>query len=1077
MPDLLSALNPRQRDAVTHPAGPLLVLAGPGSGKTRVITHRAAFLVTHQLAPPGEILAVTFTNKAAEEMRSRLDRLLELPVAPAEGQASLPLPAGDPREMWVLTFHATALRLLREFGEDIGLSEHLVVWDEIAQRETLEEIVRELDLSSELFPAWKLGDWLTQSRADLRDPLHIDPDDSATLARARIVERYLDRLQAAHALDFDGLIVGAVQLLSQSKRARDVIQARFRHVLVDEFQDINRAQYQFFKLLAPPPHSDVLVVADDNQAIYEWRGARPVFIEFFRKDYRPKVVVLDRNYRSTQTILFAAQGMIYRDARRTQRPLQAEIRGGDPIYHYQFDTVGTEQAWIPRLIQRLVGERSYRYRDIAILYRTHRLGGPLEQALLQAGIPVQRIQKEPFFARPQVHEVIRYLRLLRGFTSEDVAIALNFPRTLVDELTMIQLRRLAADNQINLLEMCRRADTFPEISPLTRFRLRAFLRDLDEHLRPLASGQVGPIVEALFAVLERRRSPFAPADEPALRGFLAFLDPAGEATTLRRALDEGRPLIVVAPATVDGASAAAILQYALVEYLDCHPAIHLINVIEGETRRHGDAEIEQITASPRPPVPLSAGQVPVVLGQATLQAADLTSAEVQAAGGVIVEARVRGALRYSLSTLAWRLGQALLVSYEHLADGRFVVYDLETTGVDARRDDVVEIAAETVIGGKPAGEPFHTLVKPTRGFIPAAATKIHGITLADVQDAPTFQALLPRFLRYVEGAIVVGHNVIGFDNRFIDREMGRLLGRGFHNPSLDTLQLARRLLQQERYRLTDLVTNLGLPPAQGHRAGEDVSQTLALFFRLLEENRRQQELWALAEVLPLVAAGILAAEAPIEDENRALVEAGARVAQRSDTSGLWARLAQLAGPDQTWQVLTVEGQVRSTEPADPDSAWTTLREEFMRAVTEFQDFSPDHSLEAFLGYQALATSEDAYDPQVDKVTLMTLHNAKGLEFPVVIVIGVDHGIIPLWTATASEEESVAKTAEERRVFYVGMTRAKERLYLSSVRDRGERDRSPLRPPSQFALEIPEEYVRRVEINAQGQVSPAADSTP
>jgi superfamily I DNA/RNA helicase len=314
--------------------------------------------------------------------------------------------------------------------------------------------------------------------------------------------------------------------------------------------------------------------------------------------------------------------------------------------------------------------------------------------------------------------------------------------------------------------------------------------------------------------------------------------------------------------------------------------------------------------------------------------------------------------------------------------------------------------------------------------------------------------------------------------------MGRQLGRGFHNPSLDTLQLARRLLRQERYRLTDLVASLSLPPVQqGHRASEDVTQTLALFLWLLEENRRQQELWALAEVLPLVAAGILASpasawsvergawsEGAVEDENRTLVEAGARVAQRADTSRLWARLAQLAGPDQSWEVLTIEGQVRSMQPADPDPAWAGLRAEFMRAVTEFQDFSPDRSLEAFLGYQALATSEDAYDPEVDKVTLMTLHNAKGLEFPVVIVVGVDHGIIPLWTATVNEEESVARTAEERRVFYVGMTRARERLYLSSVRDRGERDRSLLRPPSQFALEIPEEYVRRVEVNAQGQVN-------
>jgi len=1048
--DILTNLNPRQREAVTHLQGPCLVLAGPGSGKTRVITHRAAFLVAAQGIPPDQILAVTFTNKAAQEMRLRLEKLLGVNV----------------QGMWVCTFHAAALRLLREFAAEAGLRPDFVVWDEVAQQEALEEALRRLDLSRELWGVANLHHWLSLAKGALRDPTQPDlAEDPANAIRARVAEIYGQVLREAGALDFDDLIVRAVQLLSTDRTVRQTVQARFQHVLVDELQDINRAQYQFLKLLAPPPVSHVLAVADDDQSIYGWRGSDFRFIEWFKRDYRARVVELDQSYRSTESILAAAREMIQRDARRSRRPLRAREPGGHPIHHYLFQTAQGEIVWLPRLIQRLVEREGYQYRDIAILYRIHRLGEPIERALFEAGIPLQRIQKDPFFARPQAREVVRYLRLLRGFTNEDVAGALNFPRTLADELTMIQLRRLATDNQVSLLELARRADDFPEISPLTRARLRAFLHDLDEDLRPLADEDISRIVEALFRVLERRRSPFSQDDQPLLDGFAAFVDFSEEGERLRRAVDAGRPMAIVAPATVDGACAAVVLEQTLANYLGQTAVLYLV-----------DAQTSE--------VPIDFGSlaaVPIILGEGTADLVGLDPAEVDARGGVMIAGQDRGSLRYSLSTLAWRLAQGLLLAYERLDQERFVIYDLETTGVDPRQDDIVEIAAQVVEGGAPAGPRFYSLVRPAHhNFIPKEASEVHGITWADVEDAPAIETVLPAFLRYVEGATVVGHNILEFDNRFIDREMGRILQRGFYNPSVDTLELSRRLLHEESHSLEHLVSRLGLGKEQEHRAAEDVEQTHALFRRLMEENRRQVGLSALSELLPLVAGGILASGVPIVDENAALVAAGARVTARHAAGGnhvsdLWARVAQVLGPDRAWGMLDapargpIEKAAKRTEeragasgdaPArgpiqDDDVVWTRLREDFVRAVADFEAYSSDRSLDAFLGYQALATSEDTYDPTADKVTLMTLHNAKGTEFKVVIIIGVDHGLIPLWTV----EGDVWAVAEERRVFYVGMTRAKERLYLFSARERGDGFN---RPPCQFALELPAEHVVRVE---------------
>ena len=1149
---LLADLNSPQLAAVSAPPGPLLVLAGPGSGKTHVITRRAAWLVATQNVAPQQMLCVTFTNRAAQEMQGRLEALLGAPA----------------RDIWVYTFHALCTRVLRRHAAAAGLDPYFVVADEGTQTDVLAQVARGQDLSLEAYPPQRVLDFISQHKRNLSNPAHTDAEN-ADPKLAGLSAAYATALAERGLLDFDDLIGRAVMLLARERGVRVAMQRALPHILVDEYQDINRAQFELLKLLAPQGH-DVLAVADEAQSIYGWRGAQPGLIADFRRHYRPTVIELERNYRSSQTILFAAEHLIRHNLPAPAHQLMASESGSDaeaPIYHYLFATGQQEQAWVTQLVRKLVAERGYRYSDIAILYRTHQLADPLEGSLLQAGIPLERVRRESFFQEPAVREVVRYLYLLHALahsaesTSPGAFLgAFNFPQTLAGEVTVLQLDRLAATHRLPLAELARRSAHFPELSPLTRAQLQDFISLLDEQVVAGADEDAATAISSVFNVLARRRSPFTADEQAMLHDAAAFLTYPEAVAALKEGLAaEGSPRLLTTersgrgspaataraagqrdgdghsrtddrpaaldaspagqeqpasvpsspssvslllPATVDGACAATILRGAVARYLGQELAVEFTRV---------PAPGPQLEIRP------GEGRPPVVLHPP------------------------RGSLSYSLSTLAWRLAQELLAAYETTGSEPLVAYDLETTGVDVARDEIVEIAAQRLEQGQPAGPPFYSLVRPGRG-IPLAASRVHGIYPEDVRSAPRIESVLPEFLRYVGPFTVVGHNITRFDNRLLDRETARLYGRGFPNPAVDTLEMAARLYNAgpataPALGLEALLARFHLAERQEHRAGADVAQTIALFQQLLRESALQRGLASLQEYLPLVAAGILAAGVELSDENLALWQAGARTLQRSGTrpDGLRPNGRQTTGPaagmdDQPGAVARPAAEIpggdaegmdsvreylsaiaeRDREPAGQsappgesqppafstgdaaafeacvealqaaipppaeDSTWAALQERFAGQVETFVRFSPDHSLAAFLDYQALVTGANTAQGarQGDKVSLMTLHNAKGTEFPVVILIGVEEDHLPLWTTLEDE----GQLREERRVFYVGLTRAQRQLYLTSARYRGD---AIARAPSRFAFELPPEYVRRYEIGLEGQVIEvrAPDKTP
>ena len=1017
---LLDDLNEQQRRAVTHTGGPLLVIAGPGSGKTRVITYRAAWLVRERNVPPEHILAVTFTNRAAEEMRARLHHLL-----------------GEQADaMWVHTFHAVALRLLRRYGTTIGLPEDFAVADEETQRAILADVVQRLGLSLEAHPPYALADFIGKRKAALLDPTQPAAADAAPPAWLDVARAYQDVLAAQRLLDFDDLIERAVHLLRAHPTVRERVQRTLTHVLVDEYQDINRAQFTLLTLLAPPD-GEITAVADEDQSIYGWRGADPYLVDRFVRHYNPTTVSLTLSYRSRGHILYAAQRFV---ARRRLREKQSFLRTvhdmGEPIYHYIFQSLDQEQQWLVRVIHGLVAERGYRYRDIAVLYRTHALADPLEQALLQAGIPVQRVRPRDPMDHDALQDIVRYLALLHVPSEYDYVHVLHFPTPLVDEPTQARIERLAREAGVTLGHVAQHPEAFPALGPLTRWQLRRFREDV-AHLREQVADLALPVlVSRLFELLARRRSPFTREEHHLLRGFQRAVPLDAWLRPLVAAVRSGRPVhLALAPGaetSLDAWAAWHILRHALEHVLD----------VPSAPEAGAPALTVRISATP--------ALLPV-----TPESEDaLTLAPVDA-----------GSLTYPVSVVAWRLAGELLVSLDS-EDAPYVVYDLETTGTNPRRDEVVEIAAQRYRNGRAVGAPFYTLVRPTRrNFIPRAASAVHGITWQDVADAPTLAEALPAFLDYIGEETLVGHNVRRFDNRFLDRALDEHLGRGLSNPTVDTLEMARRLFPEERqHTLEHMSRVLNVLEGQAHRAAADVVQTAAVYHALLAENRARRAREALPEALPLVAVGLLDAAAPLVDEHRALLHAALRVLRRFPQQPLLDAL--VAGVDESlqWRALDHLARLRDMDvPEDEEDArWAQWHDHFQDVVARYLQAGGHPTLADFLDYQALRTAADQVDPDLDAVTLMTLHNAKGTEFPVVIIAGLEEGTLPLWT---TREDEQARN-EERRVFYVGMTRARERLYLTSVVDRKE---GIQRRPSPFAFELDERHVRRFQVDRRGRV--------
>ncbi|OUO48200.1 DNA helicase UvrD [Olsenella sp. An285] len=438
----LDGLNPAQREAVECTRGPLLVLAGAGSGKTRVLTVRIAHMIADEGVRPWQVLAITFTNKAAAEMRERLDALLP----------------GGTRGMWVCTFHAMCVRMLREDPELVGYRPNFTIYDDDDSKRLVKSIMADLDIDQKQFPMNSIRAKISSAKNALVGPDEMaSSSNPADRAAARVYRELDARLARANAMDFDDLLVKTFELLSRRPEVLARYQDRFRQISVDEYQDTNHVQYAITNLLAAR-HRNLMVVGDDDQSIYSWRGADIQNILDFEKDYPDAHVVrLEQNYRSTGHILAAANAVVANNSRRKPKRLFTDSGDGEKIRVFQASDERDEGRWIGSEIEKL-HDGGTSYDDMAVFYRTNAQSRILEDMFLRAGVPYKIVGGTRFFDRAEVRDVMAYLKVVVN-PDDDVAAlrVVNTPRRGIGTTSINKIRSLAADEGISFFAACEMA--------------------------------------------------------------------------------------------------------------------------------------------------------------------------------------------------------------------------------------------------------------------------------------------------------------------------------------------------------------------------------------------------------------------------------------------------------------------------------------------------------------------------------------------------------------------------------------------------------------------------------------------
>jgi DNA helicase-2/ATP-dependent DNA helicase PcrA len=442
--DILSHLNPPQREAAVHTEGPLLIFAGAGSGKTRVLTHRIAYLIAEKKVSPAHILSVTFTNRAANEMKDRVERLV--------GSAT--------ERMWIGTFHAICARVLRMHGERVGIDRNFVIFDEDDAARLIRDCLKELNIDPEHYRPASVKNTISAAKNELVDPRRFQQTRQGPWDKmvARVYSRYQEKLQQNRALDFDDLLMKAVELLRESEETAAYYQERFRYVLVDEFQDINIAQYRFVEMVARK-HRNICVVGDDDQSIYSWRGADVRLILEFESDYPDaKIIKLEQNYRSTQPILDAAWHVIQNNLRRADKRLWTEKTEGAPLVVHDAANEQEEAFWVAEKIQELRRE-GRKLSDFAVLCRVNAQTREFEQVFAKLRLPLQLIGTQRFYERKEIKDVVAYLKLLfNPYDEISLRRVINVPPRGIGDKTIQRLEDVAAQSGKPMIDVVRQED-------------------------------------------------------------------------------------------------------------------------------------------------------------------------------------------------------------------------------------------------------------------------------------------------------------------------------------------------------------------------------------------------------------------------------------------------------------------------------------------------------------------------------------------------------------------------------------------------------------------------------------------
>lgn len=492
---IYDTLNEQQREAVYQTEGPVLILAGAGSGKTRVLTHRTAYLIEEKGVNPYHIMAITFTNKAAGEMRERIDKIVGF------GSESI----------WVSTFHSSCVRILRRHIDRIGFDTNFTIYDADDSKSLMKDICKRLEIDTKIYKEKSFLAAISSAKDELITPTELmqralTSSDYAKHRQAEVYREYQDALHKNNALDFDDLIMKTVELLQSDPEVKNYYQERFHYIMVDEYQDTNTAQFELIRLLAGK-YQNLCVVGDDDQSIYKFRGANIYNILNFEKHFpNARVIKLEQNYRSTQTILDAANGVIKNNEGRKEKALWTENGTGDKIDFEQFDTAYEEADYIAKDIRKKVEAGDYQYKDCAILYRTNAQSRLFEERFVISGIPYKIVGGVNFYARKEIKDLLCYLKTIDN-ARDDLAVRriINVPKRGIGATTLNRVQEYADAHDISFYNALRGAEEITtlgraasKIKPFVMFiqsmRSKAEILGVSELLRDIIE-QTGYVTE------------------------------------------------------------------------------------------------------------------------------------------------------------------------------------------------------------------------------------------------------------------------------------------------------------------------------------------------------------------------------------------------------------------------------------------------------------------------------------------------------------------------------------------------------------------------------------------------------
>ena len=461
--DYLEGLNDSQKEAVLHTEGPLLIMAGAGSGKTRVVTHKIAYLIKEKNVFPGSILAITFTNKAAGEMKERVGKLLDTNVD----------------SMWMGTFHSICVRILRRDIDKLGYDRSFSIYDRDDQITLIKECIKEIDVDKEMFKERSVLAQISSFKDEQLDPdKYINENYGDYYARnvGEIYALYEKKLKQYNALDFDDLIIKAVELLRAEKEIREYYQGRFKYVFVDEYQDTNKIQYNLVKIFSAG-HQNLCVVGDSDQSIYAWRGADVSNILDFEKEFKgAKVVLLEQNYRSTQRILTVANKVIKNNFTRHDKNLWTDNAEGDPIRYEQLEYSDEEGRFVADEIRQFVNYKGYKASEIAVLYRTNAQSRSFEESFMRVGLPYKIVGGLRFYDRKEVKDVIAYLKAIQN-PNDNISIKriINTPKRGIGLATIDKIEQYATENGDSLYGALLDIDRIDSLSSRAKNSVKPFV--------------------------------------------------------------------------------------------------------------------------------------------------------------------------------------------------------------------------------------------------------------------------------------------------------------------------------------------------------------------------------------------------------------------------------------------------------------------------------------------------------------------------------------------------------------------------------------------------------------------------